>query len=237
MELPVPNSLTLTFYGLIAWGLSAVFAAFRILAEDRMNKALWMRGLMVAWLGLPAFLAIRGTFWDFSATPPMLMRLILPMLAVIAAFCLSPWGRETARKLPASLLVGTQAFRLPLEIVLYFLATHELIAKEMTLSGYNFDIVTGALALPLWWQIRRFEAPRWALWIWNVLGFVLLLTVMTIAILGFPEPFGWFTPPNLIVVTYPWVWLPTFLVPIALCSHLLMFRKLLLPEPARGPNV
>ncbi len=237
VELSIPDTLTFSFYGLVAWALSAVFAAFRILAGEHMKKALWMRGLMVVWLGIPAVLSIRGVFWDFSAHPPYLMRLVAPMGLLVVVFCLSPWGKETARLLPESLLVGTQGFRLPLELVLYFLAGHQVIASEMTLGGYNFDIVTGALAFPLWWKIRRLDAPRWALWAWNCLGLALLINVVTIAVLGFPEPFGWFTPPNVVVASYPWVWLPTFLVPIALSSHLLLFRKLMLPIPKPSPNV
>jgi hypothetical protein len=45
-------------------------------------------------------------------------------------------------------------------------------------------------------------------------------------VLGFPKPFGIFTPQNRIVAYFPWVWLPTFLVQLALFGHLLMFRKL-----------
>jgi len=237
VDLALPNSLTFTFYALVAWALSAVFAAFRILAGEHVQKALWMRGLMVLWLGLPAYLAIRGVFWDFASDPPKLMRVVLPMGVLVTAFCLSPWGKDAARKLPESLLVGTQGFRLPLEIVLYYLATHQVISKEMTLAGYNYDIITGILAFPLWWNIRQLKAPRWALWAWNVLGMTLLVIVVTLAVLGFPRPFGLFHPPNVVVVAYPWVWLPTFLVPIALCSHLLMFRKLLLPASKERPNI
>lgn len=236
VDLDLPASLTFTFYGLVAWVLSATFAAFRILAAERVSAALWMRIVMVAWLGLPAYLAIRGVFWDFSVQPPHLMRIVMPMGALVIAFCLSPWGREAARRLPESLLVGTQAFRLPLEIVLYSLSVRQVISKEMTLAGYNFDIVTGILALPLWWNIRRSKAPRWALWAFNIVGTTLLVVVVILAVLSFPVPFGWFTPPNVVVASYPWIWLPTFLVPFALCSHLLLFQKLLIREHAR-PNV
>jgi hypothetical protein len=75
------------------------------------------------------------------------------------------------------------------------------------------------------------------LWAFNILGTILLFTVVTIAILSFPEPFGLFTPANLLVAFYPWVWLPTFLVQLALLAHVLLYRKLLLPPPPPRPNV
>jgi hypothetical protein len=233
----LPAHLTYSFYAIAAWGLSATFAAFRILAGENVKRAMALRVAIVVWLAVPAVLAVRGVFLNFTSVPPNLLRLVLPMLLIVVALCASPWGRYAAEKLPTSLLVGTQAFRFPLELVLYGLAAHGLLSSEMTLLGYNFDIVTGILALPLWWSVRRLTAPRWALLAWNALGFVLLVVVLTIAILSFPVPFGWFDPPNLIVAFYPWVWLPTFLVPIALCSHILLMRKLLMPESPPAANV
>jgi hypothetical protein len=61
--------------------------------------------------------------------------------------------------------------------------------------------------------------------------------IVGLAIVSTPSPFGYFEPQNLIVAFYPWVWLPTFLVQIALLSHLLLFRKLMIPPPPRGPNI
>lgn len=233
----LPLSLTYTFYGLIAWGLSAVFVAFRILAAERLKLGLALRIGLLAWLGVPAVLAFRGVFFQMGATPPYLMRVLVPMALLIFAFAFSSWGKWTAERLPLSFLVGLQGFRLPLEMLLYALAGRELLPMEMTLGGYNFDIVTGALALVLWVLIHKKSAPTWALWAFNILGTVLLVTVVTIAVLSFPEPFGLFTPPNLLVAFYPWIWLPTFLVQLALVSHLLVYRKLLLPPLPPRANV
>ena len=54
-----------------------------------------------------------------------------------------------------------------------------------------------------------------------------------IAVMAFPAPFGLFTPQNRIVAYFPWVWLPTFLVQLALAGHLLMFRKLQAMPPEK----
>jgi hypothetical protein len=158
------------------------------------------------------------------------------MLSVVV-FSLSPWGRLVAERVPETLLVGTQAFRFPLELVLYGLGARAIVPMELTFSGYNFDIVTGILALPLWFLLHGDRAPRWALWTWNCLGLGLLLVIVGLSIASTPSPFGLFEPQNLIVAFYPWVWLPTFLVPIALFGHLLLFRKLMIPAPPRGPNI
>lgn len=237
LQEPPSPVLTYSFYALIAWGLVATFAAFRYLAGEHVVRGIAFRVVLLIWLGVPAVLSFQGFFLDFSGRPPHLMRVLLPMAVLIVGFVLSPWGKRAAESIPESLLVGAQVFRLPLEIVLHALALRGLLPFEMTFSGYNFDIATAVLALPLWWFIRQQAAPRWAILSWNILGIVLLATIVTLAVLSFPEPFGWFTPENQIVAWFPWVWLPTFLVPLALLSHLLIFRKLALPAPPELPNI
>ena len=51
---------------------------------------------------------------------------------------------------------------------------------------------------------------------------------MTIAVLSTPVPFRRFLddPPNLLPSLFPYVWLPTFLVQVALAGHVLVFRRL-----------
>lgn len=237
MPSEVPTALTFSFYALVAWGLSAVLVAFRILAPtDRIG--IIMRILVVLWLGVPAALGSLGVLAGFDASPPLLMRMVALMSVGIVIFVFSKWGKKAAETLPSSLLIGTQAFRFPLELVLLGLARNQVVPIEMTLAGYNFDILTGVTALFLWIMVRRGTAKRWMLWSWNVAGMLLLLTIVAMAMLSFPKPFGWFEPQNRIVAYYPWVLLPTFLVQVALVGHLLLFRKLATePEPEPLPNI
>ena len=71
------------------------------------------------------------------------------------------------------------------------------------------------------------RVPRAVVLGWNVLGLALLANIVVIAVLVTPAlhrfPEG---PPNLLPSTFPWVWLPSFLVQVALGSHLLVFRRL-----------
>jgi len=237
MSQEIPATLTYSFYGLVAWGLSALFVAFRALVGEDLKRGIYLRLGVIAWMGVPAVLSINGAFLDLTVVPPLLMRTVLLMGLLIVVFSFSPWGRRAAQKIPDTLLVGSQIFRLPLELVLYGLGARAILPQEMTFQGYNFDIVTGVLALPLWLLLHTRRAPRWALWVWNVTGIALLLIIVGLAVAAFPVPFGLFEPPNLLVAFYPWVWLPAFLVQIALLSHLLMFRKLMIPPPPPGPNI
>jgi hypothetical protein len=57
---------------------------------------------------------------------------------------------------------------------------------------------------------------------------VALVTIVTIAVLSTPVPFRAFIndPPNLLPSTFPYIWLPTFLVQAALFGHLMIFRAI-----------
>ena len=69
--------------------------------------------------------------------------------------------------------------------------------------------------------------PRWIVGAWNLLGFVLLINVVTIAIVSTPV-FRWFGNDrlNVFVTDPPFVWLPATLVIAALAGHILMWRRL-----------
>jgi hypothetical protein len=66
---------------------------------------------------------------------------------------------------------------------------------------------------------------------WNLLGLGLLANIVIIAVLSTPVRFRSFTagPANLLPSTFPYVWLPTFLVQAALFGHLVVFRALRAP--------
>lgn len=126
--------------------------------------------------------------------------------------------------LPLWALIGFQAFRLPLEIILHSWAEQGTIPGTMTWTGQNFDVITGVLALicaPL--SVKYVRAAR----IFNVVGFLLLLNVMRVAMMSSPLPFAWGVQPTLQVVLHlPYAWIGSVCVAGALAGHIILFRKL-----------
>ena len=93
----------------------------------------------------------------------------------------------------------------------------------MTFEGMNYDIVSGVLApIVFFAAFRGDEVNRWLLIGYNVLGLVLLANIVSIAALSLPSPIQQlnFDTPNRGVLLFPYVWLPTLIVPIVLFSHL-----------------
>jgi hypothetical protein len=160
--------------------------------------------------------------------------MLLMMIATVGAglaIGLSPLGARLARALPLAALVGFQAFRLPLELVMHRAARAGVMPVQMSFEGWNFDIVTGASAVVVAGLLVADRAPRALVVGWNVLGVLLLVTIGAIAVVSTPLVHAFGTSPDALntwVGTAPFVWLPTVFVSCALAGHLVLTRKLLM---------
>jgi len=225
-DLPVPSpGYPLTMI-LIALGLAGLLlgAVLRHAPE-----ALGRATLAVAlWLGATGGLAAAGVL-AFDTMPPTMLVLMLALTVTTFVFAHGRVGGRIALGVPLVLLVGFQAFRIPIELWLHWGYEQGLFPVRMTYSGANFDIVAGASALVVAALVRIGVAGRRVVLAWNVLGLGLLLNIVTIAILSSPVPFRVFTdgPANVYVTGFPGVWLPAVAVQAALLGHLLVFRRLL----------
>jgi hypothetical protein len=152
----------------------------------------------------------------------MIFVLVSNLAAVLLAF--SRVGTWLALGIPLQALVGFQAFRLPLELILHSWAKQGTIPITMTWEGSNFDVVSGILALCCAPLVGRFKITAW---IANGVGFVLLLNVGRVAILSSPFPFAWpVSPPLLLAFHLPYAWIVPVCVSGALAGHIILTRAL-----------
>ena len=109
----------------------------------------------------------RDSLGRFDLRPPPMVIWFASMMVMTLALAWSPFGRRFADKLPFVALIGFQAFRLPLELIMHRAAVAGIMPNVMSFTGYNFDIVTGATALPLALYAWRRPLPRWLILLWN----------------------------------------------------------------------
>lgn len=182
-----------------------------------------------AWVALAMGLAAGGVLGRFDLRPPPLMFLLAAIAVLGVVLVRSTAGDRLARGVPLASLVGLQAFRLPLELVMHEAHVEGLMPAQMSYSGRNFDILTGitALLLAVWLRVGR--PPRAVVMGWNLLGLALLVNIVTIAVLSTPifAAFG-STPDrlNTFVTRPPYVLLPAVMVLAAWAGHLVIFRAL-----------
>jgi hypothetical protein len=193
---------------------------------------------MATWtgLGVASWLAtislVVATGYISAALMPRLLLFFAACNAIALAVGLSPLGGILARGLPLSVLVGFQAFRLPLEIILHAWAVEGTIPMTMTFNGRNFDIVTGVVAIITAPLAAR---SRSVAWVANGIGIVLLVNVARVALLSSPLPFAWTVqPPLQLALHLPYAWIVPICVAGALLGHVVLTRALLGKRPSGG---
>ncbi len=179
---------------------------------------------IAGWMSLTASLALLGVLARFDLRPPPFGIFLLVALVLAAGAAFSRAGSVFA-SLPLAWLVGLQAFRVPLELVMHRAAVEGVMPAQMSYSGRNFDIVTGLTAAILAPLIARGVAPRQLIIAWNVMGSLLLANIVGVAAASTPAIRAFGSTPNRLntwVAFFPYVWLPAVLVPTALMLHLVI---------------
>lgn len=182
------------------------------------------------WLIFQAILSLGGFYFVTDGVPPrLLVTGVFPaFLAIILYFI---FARKTfIEKLPLKILTILHIIRIPVEIVLFWLFQEKFVPELMTFEGRNLDILSGLTApLVYWLGFRNGKINRPLLIIWHILALGLLVNIVTHAILSFPFPFQQlaFDQPNRAVLYFPFIWLPTVVVPIVLFSHLASLWQLI----------
>lgn len=204
-------------------------AAPAVAPRERRRRLVLVAGGTLLWLAVLAAAAVSGALARFDLRPPPLALLMFASLAAGVVVGLSRVGAWLGSGLPLWLLIGWQAFRLPLELVMHRAAEDGLMPSALSFSGYNFDILTGSSALALSLLLTRFRVPRALIVAWNLLGIAALLMIAIIAVLTAPfvralgedQINSW-------VAYFPYVWLPGVMVASAVLCHVALTRRLLM---------
>jgi hypothetical protein len=179
--------------------------------------------LLPFWLIFQATLAIGGFFLNTEAVPPRLFLFaFLPSLAaIILLFILA--RKNFIEQLPLQALTYLHVIRIPVELVLLWLYQGGQVPQLMTFEGRNFDILAGITApIMAWLAFRGGKTNRPLLIVWNLVAVGLLTNIVINAVLSFPFPLQQFAfdQPNRGLLYFPFIWLPSTIVPIVFFCHL-----------------
>ncbi|GAB2961152.1 hypothetical protein GCM10027048_31500 [Hymenobacter coalescens] len=184
---------------------------------------------LLAWLLLTAVLAASGVLQDFDARPPRLFLLLAPPLGLAVWLARSAAVGRLLDAMPRAGLLYLQSMRVVVELVLWLLFLAGAVPRQMTFESLNWDVLTGLTApVVAYFCFSRRRWPWRVALAWNFLGLALLLNIVTIAMLSAPLPFRVFLnePANTVITRFPFVWLPTVIVPVAYILHVLSIRQL-----------
>lgn len=187
--------------------------------------------LVLLWVSLQYFLSSSNIYSsNLEALPPkiFLFGLFPILLTTIILFSLKNF-RNAIESISLDSLILFNAIRIPVEIVLHQLYIDKQVPQLMTYEGVNFDIISGVFALILF-ALRRVGKAEYsrALYLWLVVASGLLLNIVIRGILSVPTPFQkfGFEQPNIALINAPYSLLPTFIVPMVIFTHIVIFLKL-----------
>lgn len=184
--------------------------------------------LLTGWIILLGILSTRGFFSDFSRLPPRLIIALLIPLPVVLLFTRSKAGKQLLQYIQPQWLLYLQSFRILVEIALWILVRNGALPVQMSFEGRNFDVLSGMLAIPVGYYC--FEKKSWppiVVLLYNIAGLILLVNIVTISALSLPTPLRVFhnQPDSSLVTTFPFIYLPGVLVPLAYTLHIFSLKQ------------
>lgn len=211
----------LLFYSVIRSSTEEIFCA----------KANFILLILIGWMLIQSLLALNN-FYNTNTKnfPPKFFLAVFPMLLTIIILFITKTGRRFIDSLPLIKITWLNIVRVPVELVLYWLALNKAVPELMTFAGRNFDILSGITApFIAYFGFTVKKLDRKIILLWNFIALGLLINIVTNAVLSAPFAFQQlaFDQPNIAVLNFPFILLPAFIVPVVLFGHLVSIRQLL----------
>lgn len=227
----VPSYISGTFIAIVIACVGFIFYAVNDVAVGRRNfTPTIILTILSVWIFLVSILTFNGFFEDLSSPPRLMLFVGIVILVIIALFVVKR-TRDFLNKMPITTLTYIHIIRVPVEMVLLWLGVSGAVAMEMTFEGSNFDIVAGITApfVGVFMISGRSKNKIGAI-IWNLAALGLLFNIVIRAILYTPyfyeQAIGG-EAANTAVLYFPFVLLPTLVVPAVFFSHLVSLNQLI----------
>ena len=194
-----------------------------------------IRLVVFIWLGLAFVVGATGVLAGLPVPPPAIAVALTIIALLLVRF--SPGSRHAVQQLGPGPLVLFHVVRIAAGGYFLVLGARGVLPREFTSPAGWGDIVVGVAAV--WVLLRclplRTAGQRLGLLVWNVAGLLDILAVLGNAVRlfvadpSFVEPF----------TSLPLAILPTFVVPVVIVSHVLLFgwSRVKAIAPSRSPHV
>ena len=212
----------------IIFGLTTILTV--ILFYKGANNSFTTLFILLTWLVIQTIIGLSEFYTVTKTIPPRFLLLVLPPLLLIIGLFANSKGRQYIDKLDIKYLTILHVIRIPVEVVLFWLFINKAVPRLMTFEGRNFDILAGLTApFIFYFGIIKKQIGKRVILIWNFVCLGLLINIIVNAFFSAPFPFQMFAfdQPNIAVLYFPFVWLPSCVVPLVLFSHLATIRHLI----------
>lgn len=219
--------LDIPFYVSFVFVLALLMTIYFFFKVINYSKKLLL--VIIIWALLQGILSYSGFYLNVGDIPQKIMIAVFPPILLMIAVFLSKKGKDWVDTLSLKDLTLLHIVRVPIELVLYWLFLYKAVPELMTFSGRNFDIIAGITAPFVYYFgfVKQLVSKKVIL-VWNVICLGLLLSIIVNAVLSAPLPIQQFAfeQPNIAIFNFPFLWLPSVIVPIVIFSHLVVIRRM-----------
>lgn len=184
-------------------------------------------GLLLLWLFFVSGLSLTGAFrGPHEGIPPTLF-IPLTSLAVVALLHATLISRRFLSATPKTWPVGIQVFRVGVELAILCLFLTGRAPARMTFEGQNFDILVGLTAPLVVFAMLKLRLGNRGLVAWNIAGLMILARTIWVVLSSTPGPLqaNFAGEPFTALGEWPVIWLPAFLAPFAVATHVFSIRQ------------
>ena len=226
----IPGYVAGTFIAIVIAVLGFIFFGVSAASNGKRNLTpSFVITFLVAWIFVVSVLVFDGYFTNLSGTPRIPLVAGFTFLLIILAFAI-PRSKALINNIPITTLHYIHIVRIPLQMVIWWLAVSKAMPMDVTFEGSNLDILSGISApFAAVFMVGARSKSKLGAIIWNVIALGLLINFIQMAISYTPY---FYTPSlskasNLAVFYFPYILMPTFIMPVLICSHLVALNQLI----------
>lgn len=211
---------------LLIFFATLISAIFLFVKASGLNKLFIPILIWMLALGISAYF---GFFENTHVLPPRFIFAVAPPLLLLIFLAFNKWGVHYFYRFDIKYLTILHTIRVGAEISLYLLCLQGLTPEIMTFNGNNYDLFSGLSAPIIYFFIFIKNQNKVLLLVWNIICLIILINTVFHGIVSAPGPFQLlaFDQPNIAVLKYPYIWIPSVLVPIVYYSHIISIGKLI----------
>lgn len=241
----VPTWVSILFllsFPVAAWLIASAAHSGYLAAGKLPEEAKTLRTrILLFYAAFLLFVAIASLFGLFSenALPPkILLFTTIPLLLFYFLYVSrTNWFKTLFTHTPLPTLVGIHLFRF---VGVFFLISYYFDALPQTfayIGGWG-DIISATLAIWVIYALKQQKSYAIALtWIWNIIGMLDILNVLTNAIITTRASLADGTAGVIEFASFPFAWIPAFAPATIIFLHVVVFQRLiaLRKNPAPSP--
>jgi hypothetical protein len=213
---------------IIAISFQAIDKTFTDRSQNISKKIKVVLGLLL-WNGYMLVLHFMEILNNFEFPPRFAILLIFPAFIFTGVFLYRNRNSQWIQHIPTSALIFYQTLRIAIESLFVFTVSAKLMHANVTIEGYNYDMVFGftALLVGIGFVFNKISIQLIRLWNYLGLAVIAVIIFLFMTTIYMPQMYGQIGPLMPLDITYyPYLLVPGFLMPSAVFVHVLSLVKL-----------